>query len=90
MDTAANEVEKQQEALLLQKYGGMKPKKHLLAKTSGRKCFDSADWMLAKEGRPVDDVNDDDTPVDQRPVKFEPSPNPPRRRSTLDAVAVVS
>lgn len=78
------QVEQQQEALLLAKYGGLKPKKHLLAKRSSRKCFDSAEWAMAKEGKAIEDLIPDETPIDQLPAKLEPSPTPPKRRSTLD------
>ena len=45
----AAEIVKEQEELLKAKYGGLQPKKGLLAKGHNQKFFDSADWAMAKE-----------------------------------------
>ncbi|GBF92902.1 hypothetical protein Rsub_05738 [Raphidocelis subcapitata] len=47
---SALDVEREQEAMLAKKYGGMlKRKQPLMPKE--HKFFDSADWALAKEGK---------------------------------------
>eukprot|EP00798_Chlamydomonas_sp_ICE-L_P018589 gene18589-25101_t len=82
------EIMKEQEALLMAKYGGMKPKKKPGFATKEHKFFDSADWALNKEqgkggaaaGQPVL------APPVQLPPKLEPTPLPERRISHLDAM----
>lgn len=47
---SAADIEREQEALLAKKYGGLlKRKQPLMPKE--HKYFDSADWALAKEGK---------------------------------------
>ncbi|KIZ03023.1 hypothetical protein MNEG_4934 [Monoraphidium neglectum] len=50
---SAVDIEREQEALLVKKYGGLNPlmkrKQPLMPKE--HKYFDSADWALAKEGK---------------------------------------
>jgi hypothetical protein len=89
------EVEAQQEALLSEKYGGLKPKHRLLAQKAGRQCFDSADWAMEQQGlqpqillpeSPA--VKFENSPhsspsVSTLPIKAAPSPTPSRRVSHL-------
>ncbi|KAK9802948.1 hypothetical protein WJX72_005992 [[Myrmecia] bisecta] len=84
------EQEQHQEALLLSKYGGLKPKQQLLNKRNSRKCFDSADYALAaqaqREGRPLEaplGVLGLEQPIESLQPKLQPSPVPARRLSNL-------
>lgn len=80
-EKSAKDVEKEQEAMLMAKYGGLKPKKKLLPKD--HKFFDSADWAMNKEAQ-----KKGEKPVEQQetlPPKLEPMPVPSRRVSHLDA-----
>lgn len=62
MQKSASDIEKEQEALLMAKFGGMKPKAKLIAKEKAH--FDSADWALAKQGvAPPPDAQAQDLPL---------------------------
>lgn len=76
----AADIEREQEELFKAKYGGLRPKKKILAKE--KQYFDSADWALAKEGKKVD-VQVPENP-ETLPPKLEPTALPPRRVSKLD------
>ncbi|PNW77410.1 hypothetical protein CHLRE_10g435350v5 [Chlamydomonas reinhardtii] len=77
------------EALLVQRYGAMGMKQRVLfgKKHSQRRYFDSADYNLQKEGRPLQELYLLDCPIDQLPVKSEPTVAVPRGRSHLEHVA---
>ncbi|PNW83115.1 hypothetical protein CHLRE_06g307200v5 [Chlamydomonas reinhardtii] len=80
---SAKDVEKEQEAMLMAKYGGLKPKKKLLPKD--HKFFDSADWAMNKEAQKKGEKPP--APEDQQetlPPRLEPMPVPSRRVSHLD------
>ncbi|KAI8467938.1 MAG: hypothetical protein J3K34DRAFT_428797 [Monoraphidium minutum] len=47
----ALDIEREQEALLAKKYGGMLNKRKQPLMPKEHKYFDSADWALAKEGK---------------------------------------
>jgi hypothetical protein len=49
---------------------------------SSKKCFDSADWALAKEGRQSEEALQQ--PIETLPIKLQPTtPMVPRRHSNL-------
>ena len=51
-------------------------------KSSSKKCFDSADWALAKEGRQCEEPLE--APIESLPHKLQPTtPVLPRRHSNL-------
>ncbi|CAL8469731.1 g9273 [Coccomyxa elongata] len=82
------QIELDQEAALIAKYG-MRPKlsPRLLAKRSGRKCFDSADFVLQQQGRLSTIVSGDLTtpeqPIETLSPKLSPTQPRPRRHSNL-------
>ena len=78
-EKSAAEIEKEQEAKLMARFGGLKPKPKLLPKD--HKYFDSADWALAKEGKKADAAR---TSQEQLPVKLEPTGPLARRSTALD------
>lgn len=81
MNPAANDIMKQQEEMLKQKYGGLQPKKKLMPKD--HKYFDSADWALSKQGIKTEQVAaQEHSGVEPKP-KLEPSIPHPRRTSHL-------
>mmetsp|Transcript_33338 Transcript_33338/g.73714 ORF Transcript_33338/g.73714 Transcript_33338/m.73714 type:complete len:99 (-) Transcript_33338:896-1192(-) len=85
---SAADVMKEQEALLMAKYGGLKPKKKggLMAQKE-HKYFDSADWAMNKEQKAKDgDGAAKEDPKEEVPLKpkLEPTPVPARRISHLD------
>ncbi|GLC37289.1 hypothetical protein PLESTB_001139800 [Pleodorina starrii] len=77
-----------QEEMLVAKYGSLTLKKRaLVGKRSTTRYFDSADWSLQKQGKLIPDVFlGFDCPIDQLPVKTEPTLPAQRNRSHLDAV----
>jgi hypothetical protein len=82
-EKSPQEIEREQEAMLKAKYGGLKPKKKLIPKD--HKYFDSADWAMAKEG--VNPKDGSPIPPQQEillPPKLEPSNSLARRISHLD------
>lgn len=88
-EKTADEIMKEQEAMLMAKYGGMKPKKKPGIATKEHKFFDSADWALNKEqaGQPGNNPGgQQEPPQPQLPPKLEPTPIPARRISHLDAM----
>ncbi|KAK9828148.1 hypothetical protein WJX74_000757 [Apatococcus lobatus] len=81
MNPSANDIMKQQEEMLKQKYGGLQPKKKLMPKD--HKYFDSADWALSKQGIKTEQVAaQEQSGVEPKP-KLEPSIPHPRRTSHL-------
>ncbi|GFR45592.1 hypothetical protein Agub_g6987 [Astrephomene gubernaculifera] len=82
MDTA------RQEEYLIEKYGRLSLKQRaLMGKKQTRRYFDSADWSLQKQGKLEPDVFlGFDCPIDQLPVKSEPTVPGPRQRSAMDHV----
>lgn len=73
--------------MLVERYGALKIKQRVHKKSSGeRKYFDSADWQMVKQGKHVADPLLDYGPVDQLPVKSEPTIAASRSRTHLDAV----
>lgn len=85
-------VELQQAELLAQKYGGMMPKKHLLARrhsnTGSRKRFDSADWAMKKAECPSLELPGEcESPIEDLPAVLQPPETPliSRRSSNLGA-----
>ncbi|KXZ54562.1 hypothetical protein GPECTOR_4g627 [Gonium pectorale] len=81
-EKSAKDVEKEQEAMLMAKYGGLKPKKKLLPKD--HKFFDSADWAMNKEAQKKGDKPPAPDQQETLPPKLEPMPVPSRRVSHLD------
>ncbi|KAG2490495.1 hypothetical protein HYH03_011121 [Edaphochlamys debaryana] len=78
-----------QEELLVGRYGKLQLKKTLLCgKRQTRRYFDSADWALAHEGKPLPDdmLLQFEGPMDQLPHKTEPTAPLVRGRSNLDTV----
>ncbi|GIL71459.1 hypothetical protein Vretimale_2677 [Volvox reticuliferus] len=80
-----------QEELLVEKYGRLQLKQRaLIGKKQTRRYFDSADWSLQKQGKLIPDLFlDFDCPIDQLPVKLEPTLPGQRNRSHLDMVGWV-
>lgn len=78
-EKSAIEIEKEQEAMLMAKFGGLKPKAKLIPKD--HKYFDSADWALAKEGHEPEVQASQET----LPVKLEPTTAAVRRTTALAA-----
>ncbi|KAK9865866.1 hypothetical protein WJX84_007971 [Apatococcus fuscideae] len=76
---SANDIMKQQEEMLKQKYGGLQPKKKLMPKD--HKYFDSADWALSKQGIKTEQVAAQEQ--SSLEPKLEPSVPHPRRTSHL-------
>jgi len=84
-EKTAQEIMREQEAKMMAKYGGMKPKKKGLMQAKEHKFFDSADWALnkeaaAKQGAPVPPQ----VPEEKLKPKLEPTPITARRVSHLD------
>ncbi|KXZ51539.1 hypothetical protein GPECTOR_12g502 [Gonium pectorale] len=79
-----------QEEQLVEKYGRLQLKQRMLTggKKQDRRYFDSADWQMQKQGKLIPDMFlGYDCPVDQLPVKLEPTVPGQRQRTHLDAVA---
>lgn len=81
-EKSTKEVEKEQEAMLMAKYGGLKPKKKLLPKD--HKFFDSADWAMNKEAQKKGEKPPNSEQQETLPPRLEPMPVPSRRVSHLD------
>lgn len=80
------QIMKEQEALMMAKYGGMKPKKKGLMMAKEQKFFDSADWALNKEAaaKQPGQAAAPAAEVEKLKPKLEPTPVPARRVSHLD------
>lgn len=87
------ELMKEQEALLMAKYGGMAPKKKkgMLGASKEHKFFDSADWAMNKEAAAKQGpdgaaagAEGGQAVQEQLRPKLEPTPLPARRISHLD------
>ncbi|KAL6753756.1 hypothetical protein V8C86DRAFT_2720451 [Haematococcus lacustris] len=87
-EKSPEQIMKEQEALMMAKYGGMKPKKKGLMQAKEHKFFDSADWALNKEAAakqaPPGAAAPQPVPEEQLKPKLEPTPIPARRVSHLD------
>mmetsp|Transcript_850 Transcript_850/g.1150 ORF Transcript_850/g.1150 Transcript_850/m.1150 type:complete len:93 (-) Transcript_850:424-702(-) len=71
------------------KYGNLKVKDHLLKKPA-KKYFDSGDWMLQKQNKPLpeDAVLYSPAPADSMPIRKDPyTPFVPREKTPLFACA---
>lgn len=82
------QIMKEQEAMMMAKYGGLKPKKKGLMMAKEQKFFDSADWALnkeaaAKQGHTQGGMRPP-VPEERLKPKLEPTPVPARRVSHLD------
>jgi hypothetical protein len=87
---SAADIEKEQEALLAKKYGGL-AKKKLMPKE--RNYFDSADWALSKQGKKPENIAGaaPGPPPTALPPKLEPSDHlKPRRSSHLGDLEAAS
>ncbi|KAG1658170.1 hypothetical protein FOA52_006931 [Chlamydomonas sp. UWO 241] len=88
VEKSAADIMKEQEAMLVAKYGGMKPKKKggALAHKE-HKFFDSADWAMNKEAAAKTGQHGQPAPAPAEEAlkpKLEPTPLPARRISHLD------
>mmetsp|Transcript_16534 Transcript_16534/g.28330 ORF Transcript_16534/g.28330 Transcript_16534/m.28330 type:complete len:107 (+) Transcript_16534:77-397(+) len=86
---SAAEIMREQEAMMVAKYGAMKPKKKGMLMAKEQKFFDSADWALNKEAAsksvPGQPGPPPPVPADEKLVpKLEPTAPLPRRVSHLD------
>mmetsp|Transcript_22889 Transcript_22889/g.40459 ORF Transcript_22889/g.40459 Transcript_22889/m.40459 type:complete len:93 (-) Transcript_22889:180-458(-) len=66
------------------KYGNLKVKDHLLKKPA-KKYFDSGDWMLQKQSKPLPDdaALYSPAPADSMPVRKDPFTFVPREKTPL-------
>lgn len=63
----------EEEEVIKKKYGGMLPKKPpLISKDHERAFFDSADWALGKQGKPVEKPKG---PLEALRPKLQPTPH---------------
>uniref|UniRef100_A0A7R9V186 Negatively light-regulated protein n=1 Tax=Chlamydomonas euryale TaxID=1486919 RepID=A0A7R9V186_9CHLO len=88
-ERSPSDIMKEQEAMLMAKYGGMKPKKKggALGVHKEHKFFDSADWAMNKEAaaKTVPPGQPAPPPAEEAlKPKLEPTPLPARRISHLD------